>query len=203
MCHGTKKTTTESNANQNEEPNKEADKKELETRKEEIESIPQFTEQEVQAAIGSHKKKESPETTMEPKLNTSKDALRRQNMIREIFNDVIMCKDITPDVWKRVRITEVFKKSDVARADNYRPICNAACTTGFTTSFTEDNLLTREGSAAHRKHRTIKRHTGCLNKKCRVWRVKMWIATVDFAKHHTARSTMESLSKIRSRSAVH
>ena len=108
---------------------------------------------------------------MEPKLNTSKDALRRQNMIREIFNDVIMCKDITPDVWKRVRITEVFKKSDVERADNYSPICNAAyivlkcfqhfCTTGFTTSFTEDNLLTREGSAAHRKHRTIKRHTGC------------------------------------------
>ena len=92
-------------------------------------------------------------------------------MIREIFNDVIMCKDITPDVWKRVRITEVFKKSDVERADNYSPIFNPAyivqkcfqhfCTTGFRTSLTEDNLLTREGSAAHRKHRTIKRHTGC------------------------------------------
>ena len=76
-----KKTTTKSNANQNEEPSKETDKKELETRKEEIESIPRFTEQEVHAAIGSHKKKESLETSMEPKLNTSKDALRRQNMI--------------------------------------------------------------------------------------------------------------------------
>ena len=47
---------------------------------------------------------------MEPKLRTSKDALRRQKMKREIFNDVIMCKDITPDVWKRVRMRQVFKK---------------------------------------------------------------------------------------------
>ena len=60
---------------------------------------------------------------MGPKLKTSKGATRRQKMMREIFNDVIMCKDITPDAWKRVRITEVFKKSDVERADNNRPIC--------------------------------------------------------------------------------
>ena len=66
MCHGAlcisrhkKKTTPKSNANQNGEPKKEADKKELETRKEEIESIPPFTEQDVQAAIGSLKKRKS------------------------------------------------------------------------------------------------------------------------------------------------
>ena len=47
----------------------------------------------------SASKKENLETTMEPKLKTSKDALRRQKMMREIFNDVIMCKDITSDVW--------------------------------------------------------------------------------------------------------
>ena len=58
----------------------------------------------------SASKKENLETTMEPKLRTSKDALRRQKMMREIFNDVIMCKDITPDVWKRVRMKKVFKK---------------------------------------------------------------------------------------------
>ena len=68
-------------------------------------------------------KKENLETTMEPKLKTSKDALRREKMMRKIFNDVIMCKDITPDVWKRVRKKNVFKKSDVERADNNRPIC--------------------------------------------------------------------------------
>ena len=48
-------------------------------------------------------KKENLETIMEPKLKTSKDALRRQKMMIEIFNDVTMCKDITPDVWKRER----------------------------------------------------------------------------------------------------
>ena len=58
----------------------------------------------------SASKKVNLETTMEPKLRTSKDALRRQKMMREIFNDVIMCKDITPDVWKRVRMKKVFKK---------------------------------------------------------------------------------------------
>ena len=148
---------------------------------------------------------------MEPKLNTSKDALRRQNMIREIFNDVIMCKDITPDVWKRVRITEVFKKSDVERADNYAAnivlkCFQHFCATGFTTSLTEDNLLTREGSAAHRKHQTIKRLTGCLNKKMpsvacqdvdRDGRLRKGL------RHDAARSIVESLRKIRRRSAVH
>ena len=60
---------------------------------------------------------------MEPKLKTSNGGTRRQKMMREIFNDVIMCKDITPDVWKSVRMKELFKKkSDVARADNNRPI---------------------------------------------------------------------------------
>ena len=61
-------------------------------------------------------------TTMEPKLKTSKDALRRQKMMREIFNDVIMCKDIAPNVWKRVTKKKDSKNSDVERADNYRPI---------------------------------------------------------------------------------
>ena len=56
------------------------------------------------------------------------------------------------------------------------------CATGCITSLTEDNLLTREGFVVHCKHWIMKRHTVCQNKKCREWRLKMWIATVVFAK---------------------
>ena len=77
-----------------EEPNKKAETKELETRKRKLKAHLNSHNKKCKLPL-STSKKENLETTLGPKLKTSKGATRRQKMMREIFNDVIMCKDIT------------------------------------------------------------------------------------------------------------
>ena len=43
--------------------------------------------------------------------------------MREIFHEVIRCEDITPEAWRRTTIKDIYKKGDVERAENDRPIC--------------------------------------------------------------------------------
>ena len=74
------KTTYHTKLKASKETNKEIDEKEAENEKakEESESIREFTEQEVQAAIDSLKKKEYLETVMESKVKASREATRRR-----------------------------------------------------------------------------------------------------------------------------
>ena len=91
-------------------------------------------------------------------------------MMREIFSEVIMHKDITPEAWKRVTIKVICKKKATQREQKItvQYVRCLRCTqcfqhfssTGFTTSLTDGNLPTREGFVAHFKTWIIQKHTG-------------------------------------------
>ena len=45
-------------------------------------------------------------------------------MMRQIFNEIIKRKELTPEDWKKVTIKVTHKKGDVENVSNFRPICS-------------------------------------------------------------------------------
>ena len=43
-------------------------------------------------------------------------------MTRQIFNEVIMQEDCTPETWRRIRFRVIYTKGHVEEVENYRPI---------------------------------------------------------------------------------
>ena len=110
-------------------------------------------------------------------------------MMREIFNDVIMCKDITPDVWKRVRIEKGIQKIATLREQTItvQYVRCFHCIEVFSTFLCNrlyNNLDRRQlldQGGFRRSLQTLDHRSDiqfAQNKKCREWSVKMWIATV-------------------------
>ena len=72
--------------------------------------IPQFTQEEVQAAIDKLKKgKASDNNGIWAEDIKTCDATTKE-MIRQIFNEVLKQDDCTPETWRRQRIKVIYKK---------------------------------------------------------------------------------------------
>ena len=90
---------------------------------EETAGIPEITTEVLQTAINKLKKA-NPWTTKEFDPKTLKIVVRRREMVRQIFSDIIKRKEFTPEDWKRVTIKVIHKKGDVENVSNCRPICS-------------------------------------------------------------------------------
>ena len=87
------------------------------------ETIPEFTTEEIQAAIDRLKKgkaRDSNGIRAEQLKNCSVDT---EEKIRTIFNEIVQQEDFTPKSWRRIRIQVVHKKGDREDPGNYKPIC--------------------------------------------------------------------------------
>ena len=88
-----------------------------------IETIPEFTTEEMQAAIDRLKKGKARDSSgvraEQPKI-CSDDTKEK---IRNIFNVIARQDDFTPNSWRRIRIQVIHKKGDREDPGNYRPIC--------------------------------------------------------------------------------
>ena len=126
---------------------------------EETRDIPEVTNEELQAAISTLKKKANQETATEIRAEDIKTCDEEtKEMVRQTFNEVLKQKDCTPEAWQRKRIKVIHKKGDVEDVGNYRPICSLpALYTLFTTvlcsrrypRLIKFNLKIRQGSDAH------------------------------------------------------
>ena len=86
--------------------------------------MPEFTKNEVQAAIDSLKKGKASDSNGIRAEDIKACGEATKEMIRQIFNEVPNQEDCTPTTWRRIRIKVIRKKGDVEEAGNYRPICN-------------------------------------------------------------------------------
>ena len=85
--------------------------------------IPEFTQEEAQAAIDKLKKgKASDNNGIWAEDIKTCDATTKE-MIRQIFNEVLMHDDCTPETWRRIRTQMIYEKESVEEVGNYRPIC--------------------------------------------------------------------------------
>ena len=86
--------------------------------------IPEITTEELQNAISKLKKGKSPNSNgiRAEDIKACDDETRE--MVRQLFNEIIMRNNFTPDEWKKVKIKVIHKKGDVENVSNYRPICS-------------------------------------------------------------------------------
>ena len=75
--------------------------------------LPEFAQDEAQAAIDKLKKVKQVTTT---------ESGPTKEMIRQIFNEVLKQDDCTPETWRRIRIRVIYKKEMWKKFRNYRPI---------------------------------------------------------------------------------
>ena len=88
-----------------------------------IETFPEFTTEEIQAAVDRLKKgkaRDSNGIRAEQLQICSEDTKEK---IRTIFNEFVQQEDFTPKIWRRIRIQVIHKKGDREDPGNYRPIC--------------------------------------------------------------------------------
>ena len=80
---------------------------------EEMMRIPEITSEELQGAIRRLKKGKSPDSNgiRAEDIKACDDETRE--MGRQIFNEIIMQNEFTPEAWKKVRIKVMHKKGDV------------------------------------------------------------------------------------------
>ena len=50
--------------------------------------------------------------------------MRREKMVRQLFNEILKRNSVTSDEWKKVKIKVIHKKGDFENVSNYRPICS-------------------------------------------------------------------------------
>ena len=122
-------------------------------------------------------------------IKTCNDTTRE--MIRQIFNEVIRQNDCTPEAWRRIRIRVIYKKGDVEEAGNYRPNCTLPALYKLFSTLLYSRLYSRldreqptDQGGFRRSYQTSDHLASyrLLEQRCRVWGVKVWIATVDFMK---------------------
>ena len=158
-----------------------------------MKNIPELAEQEVQAAIDSLKKKKGKAGDRNGikavDIKTFDEETER--LIVEIFNEVLRQEDITLEAWRRIRIKSDLRKGDFERADNYRPICTLPTLYKLLSTLLYNRLYTKLDKRQPPDHGGFRRSYQTLDdlatyrlleQGCREWGVKLWIATVDFAK---------------------
>ena len=112
-------------------------------------------------------------------------------MVRQIFNEIIKQNEFTPESWKKVKIKVLHKKGDVENVGNYRPICSLPTLYKLFSTILYGRLYPRldqeqaEDQAGFRSSYQTTDHFATnrmIEQKCHEWRIKMWIATIDFTK---------------------
>ena len=86
--------------------------------------IPEITTEEVQNAISKLKKGRSPDSNGIRAEDIKACDAETREMVRQLFNEIIMRNSFTPDEWKKVKIKVIHKKGDVEDVSNYRPSCS-------------------------------------------------------------------------------
>ena len=114
-----------------------------------------------------------------------------REMMRQIFNEIIKRKELTPEDWKKVTIKVIHKKGDVENVSNYRPICSfsALCKLFWTILYGRlypvlDQKQAEDQAGFRNSYQTTD-HLATyrmIEQKCHEWRIKMWTSTVDFTK---------------------
>ena len=89
---------------------------------EEREEIPEFTREELQAAIDRLKKGKAGDSNGIRAEDIKACGEETKEMVRQIFNEVPKQKESTPEAWRRIKIKVIYKKGDVEEAGNYRPL---------------------------------------------------------------------------------
>ena len=86
--------------------------------------IPEITSEELQSAISKFKADKSPDGNGIRAEDIKDCSDETREMMRQIFNEVIIRNNFTPEEWKKVKIKVIYKKGDVEDVSNYRPICS-------------------------------------------------------------------------------
>ena len=89
-----------------------------------LDSIPEFTTEEIQAAIDRLKKGKAKDSNgiRAEQLKICSDDTKEK--IRTIFNEIAQQEDFTPKSWRKIRIQVIYKKGDREDPVNYRPTCS-------------------------------------------------------------------------------
>ena len=155
------------------------------------ETIPEFTTEEIQAAINRLKKgkaKDSSGVRAEQLKICSEDMKEK---IRIIFNDIARQDDFTPNSWRKIRIQVIHKKGDREDTGNYRPICGLPslyklfATVLYARLAPSLHKLQPPDQAGFRPNHRCEDHLTVfriLEQRRREWGVPLYISTTDFTK---------------------
>ena len=155
------------------------------------ETIPEFTTEEIQAAIHRLKKgkaKDSSGIRAEPLKICSVDTKEK---IRTIFNDIAQQDDFTPNSWRRIRIQVILKKGDREDPGNYRPICGLPilyklfATVLYARLAPSLHKVQPPDQAGFRPNHRCEDHFTVyriLQQRSREWGVPLYSSTIDFTK---------------------
>ena len=169
--------------------------------------IPEITTEELQNAINKLKKGKSPDSKGIRAEDVKGCDEETREMVRQIFNEIIKRKEVTPEDRKKVTIKVIHKKGDVENVSNYRPICSLPALYKLSSTILYGRLYPvldqkqAEDQAGFRKSYQTTDHLAThrlIEQKCHEWRIKMWIATVDFTKafdsisHKSIRDALKS-----------
>ena len=156
-----------------------------------IDTIPEFTTDEIQAAIDRLKKGKAKHIKgiRAEHLKICSDDTKAK--IRTIFNEIAQQEDFTPKSWRKVRIQVIYKNGDREDAGNYRPICglpilyklfSTVLYARLAPSLHKVQPLDQAGFRPNHRcedHLTLYR---ILEQRCREWGVPLFISTIDFTK---------------------
>ena len=154
-----------------------------------IETIPEFTTEEIQAAIDRLKKgkaKDSDGIRAEQLKICSDDTKEK---IRTIFNEIALQEDFTPKSWRKIRIQVIYKKGDREDPGNYRPICGLPVLYKLFATVLYARLapclhkIQPPDKAGFRPNHRCEDHLTVyriLEQRCREWGVSLFISTIDF-----------------------
>ena len=169
--------------------------------------IPEITTEELQAAISKLKKGKSPDTDGIRAEDIKACEDETKEMVRQIFNEIIKQNEFTLEAWKKEKIQVLHKEGDVENVGNYRPICSLPALYKLFSTILCRRLYPRldqeqaEDQAGFRGSYQTTDHLATyrmIAQKCHEWGIKMWTATIDFAKafdsvtHKSIRKALKS-----------
>ena len=158
---------------------------------ESLKNFPEFTKEEMQAAIDRlkcGKPRDSNKIRDEDVKGCDEET---KEWIRQIFDDVLQQKDCTPESWRKTRIKVIYKKGDVQDAGNYRPICSLPALYKLFSTLLYIRLYPRldqgqppDQGGFRRSHQTVDHLMvyRMLEQRCRKWGIPLHISTIDFKK---------------------
>ena len=156
-----------------------------------LDFIPEFTANEIQAAIDRLKNGKAKDGTgirAEQQKNCSDDTKEK---IRTIFNEISLQEDFTPKSWRKICIQVIYKKGDREDPGNYRPICSLPvlyklfATALYARLAPSLHKIQPPDQAGFRPNHRCEDHLAVcriLEQRCREWCVPLFISTIDFTK---------------------
>ena len=153
--------------------------------------IPDIMSEKLQDAIKKLKKSKSPNSDGIRAEDIKACDDEKKEMVRQIFNEIIMQNEFTLEAWKKVKMKVLHKNGDVENVSNYRPICSLLALYKLFLTFLYGRLYPMldqkqaEDQAGFRNSYQTTDHFATyrmIEQKCHEWCIKMWIATIDFTK---------------------